>query len=813
MEPFVRASLFVSRVVACAVPSGITSVADIPWHLLSLAYGVSAGIVSFAFFFVCGLAITPPDRDRTLAQVPGFDASPAVLGSALYVLLCWFGIRRGIPLTTIIPAFAVLALALVSVRFRAVSAGLRARDLVSRVALGWTLAFALLYALGYVFFTPSVSAQLLPLATYLNQDLHWYVTFTRYLQELGPSNVADYSFLNYVYLQTPAVFYILGFFSVFFGQEPLWAAMPMQFVCTGLIGLVVARMSHAVFPIPRVWAIMIACILVSGPFFRYVAGNYFLSTLMSLPVLLHLLWTTAGERSGRRLLDFSLALRFGAHYVLLLFLYPAFLFAGVALQAVVLGLGAIASIQSEASGKAGWGVHLKQAGGTAAAVVVACGALIGMAPGHVAWALDMAGYLSRAGVAGWPLDFISPLAIFGIPGHFDHTAITNPTHRPWAVGSLCLIAIGVAALYFWRYRRNTTVAERTFVGFGAGTLLAYCVYFLKLGPSYQQWKFASYFTLPFSFLVFAGGLRLLLFSSTVERVTATPHGRRVATWLVGAVAIGFVGGNVLVHVLIEPPLTRWEGGLRNLALIDGLPSFRELDVDLEEGGTTMLAAYFVRTKTLHMVSRSYYPSKPIVLERISGRRPYLLQNFGCEGVGHGDTVTIPGVGCLLLNPPSVAFDTSYPFNRTFLPITLAGLSGREPWGRWNQRTTVQITFSADVQRTPIERDAFVNLQIVPYRLPAVAGQRLVLSWGAGRQADALLADREWISLPLQRRDWAGGPTLFTLKVSVAMPDAVPPRVVDPRSTESRPIAVGFENVSFNTTPRGRVIAPTAGPSR
>ena len=326
--------------------------ADIPRHLLSLAYGVSAGIVSCAFFFVCGLAITPPDRDRTLAQVP-FDASPAVVGSAVYVLLCWFGIRRGIPLTTVIPAFAVLALALVSVRFRAVSAGLRAQNLVSRAALGWILAFALLYALGYVFFTPAVSAHFLPLATYRNQDLHWYLTFTRYLQELGPSNVAGYSFLNYVYLQTPAVFYILGFFSVFFGQEPLWAAMPMQFVCTGLIGLTVARISHAVFPIPRVWAITIACILVSGPFFRYIAGSYYLSTLLSLPVLLHLLWTTAGERSGRRLLDFSLALRFGAHYVLLLFLYPVFLFAGVALQIVVVGLVAMASIQSEASGKAG----------------------------------------------------------------------------------------------------------------------------------------------------------------------------------------------------------------------------------------------------------------------------------------------------------------------------------------------------------------------------------------------------------------------------------------------------------------------------
>ena len=64
-----------------------------------------------------------------------------------------------------------------------------------------------------------------------------------------------------------------------------WRPRMEPFVCTGLIGLVVARTSHAVFRIPRVRAITIACILVSGPFFRYVAGDYFLSTLMSLPVL------------------------------------------------------------------------------------------------------------------------------------------------------------------------------------------------------------------------------------------------------------------------------------------------------------------------------------------------------------------------------------------------------------------------------------------------------------------------------------------------------------------------------------------------
>ena len=58
-------------------------------------------------------------------------------------------------------------------------------------------------------------------------------------------------------------------------------------------------------------AFAIACIFVSGPFFRYVASNYFLSTLMAMPVLLYLVWTTVQERADR-MLDASLAVRFGA---------------------------------------------------------------------------------------------------------------------------------------------------------------------------------------------------------------------------------------------------------------------------------------------------------------------------------------------------------------------------------------------------------------------------------------------------------------------------------------------------------------------
>ena len=46
-------------------------------------------------------------------------------------------------------------------------------------------------------------------------------------------------------------------------------------------------------------------------------------------------------------------------------------------------------------------------------------------------------------------------------------------------------------------------------------------------------------------------------------------------------------------------------------------------------------------------------------------------------------MTIDGVGCLMMAPPTLQLGQSYPFNRDFLFITFGGMSARESGGRWN----------------------------------------------------------------------------------------------------------------------------------
>ena len=69
--------------------------------------------------------------------------------------------------------------------------------------------------------------------------------------------------------------------------------------------------------------------------------------------------------------------------------------------------------------------------------------------------------------------------------------------------------------------------------------------------------------------------------------------------------------------------------------------------------------------------------------------------------------------------------------------------------------------------------------------PGLAARRVAATWGAGRQADISLAGSECLSLPLHPGDWAGGPRLLTLELSMSAGDAVPLRDLDPRSADSR----------------------------
>lgn len=743
-------------------------------HAVNALHGVAAAGLFAACFFIAGSLLVP----RRLDAAVGSGETPAILGAAVYVLLCWFGVEFAIPGKHVAAAFTGAVVVAALVRYRWLKHALPARNVLGADSRFWWTAFALLYALAYVYTMPPVGGEHLPIAWTGNIDLLTYIRYTRHLWDLGPSNLVGFDYLNFVYLQTAGLFSLLGWFSVLFGNDPLSAAMPAQFALTALIGTVSARIAASVFGIDRRAAVAIGAMVISAPFFRYLVGAYYLSTFMTAPLFLFLLWTTVSLRPVEQFTS-SVLIRFVAAYVLLLFIYPFLLFAGLAAQIGAVLLMLIGELQ-EARGA--WREVLRNAAASVLAMAVSFGVVALCFLDRLKWSFDMITGLSQVGVAGWPLELISPLALLGFPGVRGEAMQVAPQFRAWAITGFVLVALVLMALYFWRFRRQASAAQKGLVALSAGGILAYCLYYLRVGPSYQQWKFASYTVLPFVFVVFAA----------VVRVSRDMRHARVAAGALTVVGAFFIVGNFVVHVREDSDLIRLPGTLRSIEQVDKLRTFREMTLEMRGARPlyeTYLGLYFLPSKRVHVVSNTFEPSQELSFDTISETRPLLVGGWGCQGIGHDQTISIQNFGCLALAPPSPLPDVGYPFRQSFLFIEWDAMTAREPGGRWNTRPTLNLRLTADPTRVRVSEDAHVNLFVQPFRRANEQPIRLALSWGTNRRGEFMLEQEEWISVPVRSADWVGT-RAWSLPISVGF-------------LNGRTIL--FRELSVSTLPRGRVV--------
>jgi hypothetical protein len=754
---------------------------DVLLHAANLIHGLAAAAVFAACFFLAGFLMIPRRLDAAL----GSGETPAMLGAAVYVLLCWFGVDFAIPGKHMAGAFTVAVIAAALARYRWVAGALRARNVISRDSGYWWAAFALLYALAYLYTLPTVGGEHLPIAWTGNIDLLTYIRYTRHLWELGPSNLVGFDYLNFVYLQTPGLFHLMGWFSALFGNDPLSAAMPAQFALTALIATVSARIACSIFGIHRSAAVAIGAMVISAPFFRYIVGAYYLSTLMSAPVFLWLLWTTLSLRPVK-FFKLPVLIRFGSAHLLLLFIYPFLLFTALAAQIGAVLLAWVGELQE---GRRTWREASRTAAASLAAIAASFGVVVACFFERLKWSFDMVTGLSQVGVAGWPLELISPLALFGFPGIRGAQIQVAPQLRPWALGGFLLVALGLMWMYLWKFQRQTSAVQKALVTLSAAGIFAYCAYYLRVGPSYQQWKFASYTVMPFIFVVFAAVVRV---------ARESRHARVMARGLAAAGAF-FIVGNLVVHARQDGPLIRLPASVRAIEEIDKLRSFRELTVEMRGAWPlydTYLGLYFLPSKRVHVVSDAFEPSEKLSLETVSTTRPLLLGGYSCEGIGHDETITLPNFGCVALAPPTPVPDVSYSFKHRFVFMDWDYMTARDPGGRWNTRPKLSLRVTADPGRSRVSEDAYLNLFVNPFRREDEKPIQLMLSWGKDRRGDFTLTQQEWISVPIRSTDWAGNRT-WTLPVTVDFPG---------RRT------ILFHEWSISSQPRGNVVAESTVPS-
>ncbi|HEX5689538.1 MAG TPA: hypothetical protein VFX76_06030, partial [Roseiflexaceae bacterium] len=281
---------------------------------------------------------------------------------------------------------------------------------------------------------------------------------------------------------------------------------------------------------------------------------------------------------------------------------------------------------------------------------------------------------------------------------------------------------------------------------------------------------AALIILPLVPLVWAAVAFALRRAPALGGVDHSSVDRQLVRALVAYVAAGVIIGNVAVHAVDGRAPVRWPGAWRGLNHIGRMPfpAFTLKVADQPNGLSTALAMYYMPGRKAEVIGRGVATNR-LPFENITRQQPMFIQNFGCEGVGHGDTVSAPGVGCLLMAPPSMTVGTSYPFNRTFLFLHFDRMSARDPGGRWNAGPTLNLRVTADPQRAPLDRDMFLNFLVNPFLPAGVKPQRLVLRWGADRRGEVVIADRQWFSLPVGSGDWSGN-RLWTVPVTIDFPD-------------------------------------------
>jgi hypothetical protein len=300
---------------------------------------------------------------------------------------------------------------------------------------------------------------------------------------------------------------------------------------------------------------------------------------------------------------------------------------------------------------------------------------------------------------------------------------------------------------------------------------------------------AALVVLPLVPLVWAAAAWALHRPLALDRIGTSAVDRKLAGALVIYVAVAVVVGNVAVQAVRAPAPVYWPGAWRELYQIARMPfqAFTLKVADEPNGLSTALAMYYVPGRKVHVIGRGVSLDH-LPFETVSRQEPMFIQNFGCQGVGHGDTVSAPGVGCLLMAPPSMTVGTSYPFNQTFLFLDFDRMTSREPGGRWNTESTLNLRLTADPQRARLDRDMYINFLVNPFLPAGVKPQRLVLRWGTGRRGEVVVGERQWFSLPVGSNDWSGN-RLWKVPVAIDF--------LDGRT-------ILFHEVALTESPRGKV---------
>jgi hypothetical protein len=738
--------------------------------IVELAQGIGATLAAAALFYLAGVTMLP---SQWFSRDTG--ASPLVVGAAIYAVACWIAVSaRAIPLSHVVAGFVVAVALVASQRLKSVLARVRTLNQSSVQSLAVFVAF---YAVAHLLMAPPMGGRFLPLPANGSLELITHAHHARLLLENGSSS---FSHAMFDVGQHPAVASLLAGYSFFFDRDPLAAALPAQTAAAAATALLVMTLARSMFALSFLTSAVLGFITITAPLYKSAASASLLATMLGIPVVLYLVVTTLKAIPQKSIEP--LAAYFAAAYALLWLLDPLMLLVALLMQAAVATLVAFQGDEGplRASRIAANAVlPLAVLGATLHQRVAATPRLI-MSYFQDATSYQAVGVISPLAVLGWPSASLARMQADGA------------SRQAFALAAY--LALGIA-LWF-AYRRSdpaATPGQRLLSRTTSLAFVAAVVLFLAFGSSVGHWRVASSLLLPLAFVPLAVLANIVQITPARLRLRSTED-IRLSRAVISYAAVAIVVGNVAVFAYATPLRDRPVAAWRQLEEVRQL-RLQSVTARLDEDSPQLVALsrYYLAGTRVDFIDAEA-GIEPRALEAISSNHPMFVRDAGCAAVGHNEVVSIDGLGCLIMSPPTVALDTGYSFQGRFLFLSYQGLTARKGGGRWNANEVVELRVTADPSRVRVDQDLHVNVLLNPFLTSGAHPRRLRVEWSNGDVADADLPSRDWISVPVRSGDWSGN-RLWSVPIRI--------RMLDGR-------ALLFEALSVTVEPSERAVERRSG---
>lgn len=690
-------------------------------------YGVGMSLTSFVFFYGLGLVC--------LSKKESFFAFPAFFGAAIFSIVSWYCVQWQVPLYHVFQWMIIYVCAM---------ALCRRINIFKTSGLFWVGAYILLYLLATLFLPEPDTHRYLPIIRLGNMDIFSYINITQHLLLAGPSNLNHISYIDptWIYYEAPAVYYFHAWMAFLYQNNAMDAAMPTLYAIVSLIGLMITYYCHHFFRCSRFVSLGIAAIVLSGSFYRFIIGHFFLSSLMGTVVWLACLIALL-QCYMKKQADYKRVMLVLLIYGSLLFLlYPALWLMNLGIMSGVVGL-MLWFNQMHFLKK--WILFLLRL--LSSVIILGC-----LFPGYIAsvW-MNIAEFAARTEI-DWGMPLLSPIALLGFPCHF----MLTPDSQMMATSIFIVFVIAlVYCFHVLFHEKQPAVYVLLFVAMGA--FLVYWLYYAIVGDTrYQPWKFASYFVLPMMGVFWAIFYRVLQRSSI----------------FFGLLMLCIGGNFYFCHFATTPLLKK---NYQDLSILDTLKE-KDVFIRMSHYPASFLPVFYVQHKTLHFLENySYYYKES--LDSLHAYQPYFVESAkGCVfAVPSQKTQEIAHLGCIYWGLPMMQWGKKYRFVDNLPFIEAKNVFAY----RWTQGNEAWVKFFMPESTLLAHPTGVIHLEVKPYPSDNRIPQNVHIIWHK-HQINTRVTHQQWIEIPYVQTDWSlsKASAFREITLKLLLPDAVSPHQLD-----------------------------------